>query len=415
MTAPILLPVPPAPIAIQVEELEKTFRTPVHRVSTLKERALHPFRRNRFDERRVLDDVSFKIASGEFFGIVGRNGSGKSTLLKCLAGIYRADSGSIRIAGRLSPFIELGVGFNPDLTARDNVTINAVMMGLTPKEARGRFDDIIAFAELERFVDLKLKNYSSGMQVRLAFSVMVQTDADVLLIDEVLAVGDAAFQQKCFDVFLRLRDEGKTVVLVTHEMGLVERFCHRALLLSGGRIDMIGDPTEVGRAYLAENFGDFRTDRFAQDDDQGAPVHLLDVWISDDANQRVDSIAHGAFMRLHAVFEAHAAIASPAVALWVTTAEGTRAFAMGAREGGAGLADLDPGEHIEVTVEIGNPLATGRYFVGCSMSRGSTAADILVISDRAAEFLVYGGDHVHALVALHHTVEVERGHATLAP
>src|SRR5581483_6004801 len=249
-----------APVAVRVDRLDKMFRLPEHRVHTLKERALHPFRRTSFEKFQVLNGISFEVLQGEFFGIVGRNGSGKSTLLKCLAGIYRADGGKIQVAGRLSPFIELGVGFNPDLTARDNVLINAVMMGLSPKQARERLDDIIAFAELERFVDQKLKNFSSGMQVRLAFSVMVQSDPDVMLIDEVLAVGDAAFQQKCIDVFYRLRSEGKTVVLVTHEMGLVERFCHRAMKLSGGDITHIGDPAEIGRAYMSENFATFASD-----------------------------------------------------------------------------------------------------------------------------------------------------------
>ena len=192
------------------------------------------------DRLQALDDVSFAVAEGEFFGIVGRNGSGKSTLLKCLAGIYKVDRGRIRMRGRLSTFIELGVGFNPDLPARDNVLINGIMLGLSPKEALRRFDAIIDFAELEEFVDLKLKNYSSGMQVRLAFSVMIQVDADVLLIDEVLAVGDAAFQQKCFDVFQRMRDAGKTILFVTHDMAAVNRFCDRAVLLERGRVELIG-------------------------------------------------------------------------------------------------------------------------------------------------------------------------------
>ena len=181
----------PGPLAVSVEGVAKEFRLPHEQVSTLKERALHPFRRTTVDRLHALEDVSFTVGQGEFFGIVGRNGSGKSTLLKCLAGIYRVDRGAIRMRGRLSTFIELGVGFNPDLAARDNVLINGIMLGLSPKEALRRFDAIIAFAELEEFVDLKLKNYSSGMQVRLAFSVMSQVDADVLLIDEVLAVGDA--------------------------------------------------------------------------------------------------------------------------------------------------------------------------------------------------------------------------------
>src|ERR1700759_3822437 len=174
---------PSGPPAIRVDALSKTFRIPHDRAHTLKDRALHPLRRSSFHELHVLKGVSFDVRQGEFFGIVGRNGSGKSTLLKCLAGIYRTDAGTIDVAGKLSPFIELGVGFNPDLPARDNVEINAAMMGLDPKIVQQRFDDIISFGGLERFVDVKLKNFSSGMQVRLAFSVMVHTDPDVMLID----------------------------------------------------------------------------------------------------------------------------------------------------------------------------------------------------------------------------------------
>src|SRR5918999_1694776 len=245
---------PDPSVAVQVADVAKEFRLPHERVHTLKERALHPFRRTGVDLLKALDRVSFAVEEGEFFGIVGRNGSGKSTLLKCLAGIYRVDGGEIRMRGRLSTFIELGVGFNPDLAARDNVLINGIMLGLSPKKALRRFDRIIEFAELEEFVDLKLKNYSSGMQVRLAFSVRIQVDADVLLIDEVLAVGDASFQQKCFDEFQRLRDEGKTIVLVTHDMGAVRRFCHRAMLMERGEAVITGDPERVGSRYLELNF-----------------------------------------------------------------------------------------------------------------------------------------------------------------
>jgi ABC-type polysaccharide/polyol phosphate transport system ATPase subunit len=247
-------PVPGSP-AVVVDHLSKQFVLPHERVNTLKERALHPFRRAGVDRLRALEDVSFTVPEGEFFGIVGRNGSGKSTLLKCLAGIYRADAGTIHMRGRLSTFIELGVGFNPDLAARDNVLINGIMLGLTPKEALRRFDGIIAFAELEEFVDLKLKNYSSGMQVRLAFSVMIQVDADILLIDEVLAVGDASFQQKCFDVFRRMKDEGKTILFVTHDMGAVQRFCDRAMLIERGVVELIDEPSRIGNRYLERNFG----------------------------------------------------------------------------------------------------------------------------------------------------------------
>ncbi len=243
-----------APPPVAVEGVHKRFEIPREQVSTLKERALHPFRRGVTDVLHALRGVSFAVQPGEFFGIVGRNGSGKSTLLKCLAGIYRVDNGAIYVNGRMSTFIELGVGFNPDLPARDNALLNATMLGLSPREARRRFDSVIDFAELREFIDLKIKNYSSGMLVRLAFSVMIHVDAEILLIDEVLAVGDAAFQQKCFDEFERIHASGATVLFVTHDMGAVQRFCNRALLLEHGRPVVLGDPEHVGNRYLELNF-----------------------------------------------------------------------------------------------------------------------------------------------------------------
>ncbi len=197
------MPAPTArggPAAVSIEGVSKTFRLPHQQYSTLKERALHPFRTHRLRRAaRRQGRLAARSPTGEFFGIVGRNGSGKSTLLKCIAGIYGVDAGRISIAGRLSPFIELGVGFNMDLTARDNVIINAIMLGLSRRRPGRASTRSIAFAELEEFIDLKLKNYSSGMLVRLAFATAIQVDAEILLIDEVLAVGDAAFQQKCFE------------------------------------------------------------------------------------------------------------------------------------------------------------------------------------------------------------------------
>src|SRR4051794_3802871 len=239
---------------IVADAVVKSFRVPEERIHTLKERVLHPLRRTRHERFPALNGVSFEVKRGEFFGIAGRNGSGKSTLLKCLAGIYGVDHGRIWVKGRLSTFIELGVGFNPDLAALDNVVLNGIMLGLSPKEARARYDRVIDFAELREFEDLKLKNYSSGMHVRLAFAVAIQVEADILLIDEVLAVGDAAFQQECFDVFNEMRDAGRTIVFVTHDMSSVIRFCHRAPLLERGRAVMLGEPDKVADRYLAVNF-----------------------------------------------------------------------------------------------------------------------------------------------------------------
>lgn len=399
----------PSPLAIQVEGLKKTFRIPKQRAHTLKERALHPFRASEFDEFRVLRGIDFEVCQGDFFGIVGRNGSGKSTLLKCLAGIYRADAGTIRVAGRLSPFIELGVGFNPDLTARDNIIINAVMMGLTPAQARASLGSVIEFAELERFVDLKLKNYSSGMQVRLAFSVMVQSDPDVMLIDEVLAVGDAAFQQKCIDVFYKLRGEGKTIVLVTHEMSLVERFCHRAMMLSEGRIAHIGDPAQVGRAYLTENFQGYTAQH-----SQASPsdiVRVRDAWITDSSGHRVDAVAHGELMRIHVVLEAVDLVREPGIAMWVINEDDVRVFATGARENGERLGDLAAGERLEFSVDLVNPLSSGRYYVGCSVTRGSAGLEALMFNNRCVDFVSYGAN-LHGLVGLDHVAKVTRARAT---
>jgi ABC-type polysaccharide/polyol phosphate transport system ATPase subunit len=282
--------------AIVVEDVHKAFSRPKEQAHTFKERALHPFRRTERDAFEALRGVSFEVAGGEFFGVVGRNGSGKSTLLKCMAGIYGIDSGEVLVDGRLSTFIELGVGFNPELAARDNVILNSIMLGLGKREALDRYERIIAFAELEEFQDVKIKNYSSGMLVRLAFSVMIQVDADVLLIDEVLAVGDASFQQKCFDEFHRLRDEQRTIVFVTHDMSAVERFCDRGMLLERGRIVSIDEPRAIARAYNELNFGRLSSstageahDRFG--DQQSAEIRA--AWFESASGERIAATRAG--------------------------------------------------------------------------------------------------------------------------
>lgn len=234
---------------IEVRDLRKEFRLPHERRDTLREHFLHPFKRVDYERNIALDGVSFEVERGECFGVIGPNGSGKSTLMKLLASIYRQDAGEIVVRGRLSPFIELGVGFDPELTGRDNVRINGTLLGLSKGELERRFDDIIAFAELERFVDQKLKNYSSGMQVRLAYSIAIQVDFDVLLLDEVLAVGDQAFQEKCFATFDRIRSEGKTIVFVSHHLHAVKRVCDRVILLESGRVKAIGDADEAVGQY----------------------------------------------------------------------------------------------------------------------------------------------------------------------
>jgi ABC-type polysaccharide/polyol phosphate transport system ATPase subunit len=235
--------------AIEAVGVSKSFRIPHEQRMHFKEYFMHPLRRTTYERNDALKDVSFSVEAGEFFGIFGPNGSGKSTLLRVLAGIYVPDKGRVRVNDLLSPFIELGVGFNLELNARDNIRINGTLSGLTGRELDKKFDQIFEFSELERFVDQKLKNYSSGMLLRLAYSIAIQIPFDVLLLDEVLAVGDEGFQQKCFATFDRFKDEGKTVVLVTHDLNLLRRFCDRVLLIENGVVRGVGEPDHVIDVY----------------------------------------------------------------------------------------------------------------------------------------------------------------------
>ncbi|MDB5167016.1 MAG: Polysaccharide export ATP-binding protein [Candidatus Saccharibacteria bacterium] len=241
-------------VAISVKDLYKTFRLPHEQSSGLKQTIINAVNRKKgYEIQKALENISFEIKQGDFFAIVGRNGSGKSTLLKLLAGIYIPDKGSVTINGSLTPFIELGVGFNQELTGRENVFLNGALLGFSKRDMQGMYDDIVEFAELERFMDQKLKNYSSGMQVRLAFSIAIRAKTDILLLDEVLAVGDAAFQQKCYDYFEELKKQKKTVVFISHDMGAIRRFCNRAVYVDNGILTHEGTPSEIADIYLEEN------------------------------------------------------------------------------------------------------------------------------------------------------------------
>ena len=297
--------------------------------------------------------------------------SGKSTLLKCLASIYRADAGTIRMAGRLAPFIELGVGFNMELTARENVVLNGVMMGLTKAETRRRLGSIIEFAELEEFVDLKLKNYSSGMLVRLAFSLMMHVDADVLLIDEVLAVGDAAFQQKCADAFHEMKAKGKTIVLVTHSMEIVGTYCDRAMLIDDGQVKLIGGPDEVGRQYLRLNF-----ERDSSVAGRGAraesdQVRLLDIWTEGPSGARGAPIERGEEIVVGVELEF---LRGPRRGRGrVPADERRRRRLLPVRDDDRGRGrDRPPvpaGSRARVRVRLDNPMVSGRYFLHLGVNR----------------------------------------------
>lgn len=400
-----------APPTVAVHNVSKAFRLPHQQYSTLKERALHPFRSTTYDVLQAVDDVSFEVAEGEFFGIVGRNGSGKSTLLKCLAGIYDVDDGQLAVNGRLSPFIELGVGFNMDLTARDNVMINAIMLGLTRQQARERFDDIIAFAELEEFLDLKLKNYSSGMTVRLAFSVAIQVDAEVLLIDEVLAVGDAAFQQKCFAEFHRMKEAGRTILFVTHDMGAVERFCDRAVLLEKGRMVDLGEPAAIARRYNELNFG--RTvHQMSEDDDErfgDQAAQITDAWFENADGERISEAAHGVPFR--AAIEARFAedVTDPVFGFTLRNDVGATIFAVTTdlTHGPTGI--FGAGETIVVRMEFQNLLVPSEYRLTPSIARAGLGADAIDLRADMATVVVHGGHFTGGVVNVPHDFQIERG------
>jgi ABC-type polysaccharide/polyol phosphate transport system ATPase subunit len=396
---------------VVVRDVSKSFHHPHERVHTLKERAVRPFRRRQAERFDALRGVSFAVKQGEFFGILGRNGSGKSTLLKCMAGIYGPDRGEIEIGGRLSTFIELGVGFNPDLAARDNVVLNGIMLGLTPREARARFDAVIEFAELEEFVDLKLKNYSSGMQVRLAFSVMIQVDADVLLIDEVLAVGDAAFQQKCFDVFYRLKEEGKTILFVTHDMPAVQRFCDRAVLLERGVVRLVGDPERVANHYIEVNFGRDRLAGAEPEQDGGerfgsGEAEIVEGWFEDEHGERTTTLAHGARCSVKMRVRFHRTVEDLDVAMLLENDLRQPLFATSTGDGGIRITRSDADTEYLYSITFDNHFAAGRIYASPWVI--ARRSGLLDRRPRVASAVVTSPRNTGGVVEIPHEMSYER-------
>jgi ABC-type polysaccharide/polyol phosphate transport system ATPase subunit len=403
----------PTTPAVSVSHASKTFKLPHQQYHTIKERALHPFRSRTFDVLQAVHDISFDVAQGEFFGVVGRNGSGKSTLLKCIAGIYELDGGAIAVDGRLSPFIELGVGFNPDLAARDNVIINAIMLGLSASEARERFDSIVAFAELEEFMDLKLKNYSSGMQVRLAFAVAIQVDAEILLIDEVLAVGDAAFQAKCFEEFTRLTAEKRTIIFVTHDMGAVERFCNRAMLIDHGGVVDIGDPASIARQYNELNFRPRPTTVGKQPEAEAiaeAPVaEVLSATFESTGGDTVVSAVQGEPLGIRMEVRFHVETDDPSFAMWLRHDLGHIAFATSTLLEHGPTGHFSAGELAIIRLTFDNWLAPGRYSLTAAVARAGAAADYHDAREEISSIIVNAHHTGGGAADLPNRFEIERG------
>jgi ABC-type polysaccharide/polyol phosphate transport system ATPase subunit len=406
-------PIPLSGHAVVAQDISKTFRIPEERTHTLKERALHPLRRSSHETFSALKDISFDVRRGEFFGIAGRNGSGKSTLLKCLAGIYGVDRGLIWMDGRLSTFIELGVGFNPDLAARDNVVLNGIMMGLSPREARARYDAVIDFAELREFEELKLKNYSSGMHVRLAFSVAIQVDADILLVDEVLAVGDASFQQKCFDVFNQMRDSGRTIVFVTHDMGSLNRFCHRALLLEKGEMIHLGEPHEVADRYLEINFGrdpQAAAKRVEEGRGGDGEARIVEAWVEDDRGKRATSLPQGQRITVKALVNFLVDVEDPAAGLYILNEDHIAILVASSSVEHERSGRFRAGESALFSFSFDNVLAPRRYNPLFTLAHRGTGLDLMDRFEGAFSFVVTGPEATGGLVDL--PVEVSVAHSS---
>jgi ABC-type polysaccharide/polyol phosphate transport system ATPase subunit len=399
---------------VVARSVSKSFAVPEERVHTLKERALHPRHRIRKNTFRALNDVSFAVRSGEFFGIAGRNGSGKSTLLKCLAGIYQAE-GDIWRRGRLSTMIELGVGFNQDMAARDNVVMNGIMMGLSPREARKRVDSVIDFAELREFKDLKLKNYSSGMHVRLAFSVAIQVDADILMIDEVLAVGDASFQQKCFDVFNDLRDKGRTIIFVTHDMGALQRFCHRALLLERGNPVYLGEPDEVADRYLELNFGRDPESMGGEPDGHAGDgqARITQVWLENAIGERLSHVPQHERVTLKARVLFKVDVNDPSASLYIYNEEHRAVVITTTWMENERTGQFEAGEEVEFSFTFDNVLAPGRYTPVYQLANRGSGLDMIDRFEGGFSFVVTGPTALGGVVDLPVRSQVTRVGAPL--
>jgi len=365
--------------AISVSGVTKRFRIPLDRSTTLKYRFTHLRSSGRFYDLYALRNVSFDVASGEFLGVIGQNGCGKSTLLKILSRIYVPTSGTVNVTGRISSFLELGVGFNPELTARENVFLNGAILGLRHDELRARLDSIIDFADLRDHVDQKLKNFSSGMQVRLAFSVAIQARAQTLLMDEVLAVGDARFQEKCFDVFWQYKREGKTIVLVTHDLNAVENYCDRVILLDRGQIAAHGPAAEVTAKYR-RLIGETFSEKTSPDDDAiggeatadqrwgSREVMITQVRLLGGDGQTVAAVRSGSMVALEIEFETRTDVDEVVCGMALHRADGLHLAGSNTRLGGLRVKPPARGQRGHVTYVIDKlSLHAGSYLLSASV------------------------------------------------
>ena len=394
-------------IALSLKKVSKDFVLPHEKQNSLKERVLS-FKKPTYEKLHVLKGIDVEIKKGEFFGIVGRNGSGKSTLLKIIGGIYQPTAGEVKVNGTLTPFIELGIGFNPDLTGRENVFLNGAILGLSRKEVKQKYDEIVNFAELEKFMDQKLKNYSSGMQVRLAFSIAIQAHNDILLIDEVLAVGDSNFQKKCFDVFKRIKKEGKTVVFVTHDMGAVQDFCDRAMLINDGNIVTIGKSGEVAHDYNELNIQKAkRQTGLPQNRDKNIfrPVEVSGISTEHDG-KKTSLFRPNQYIDIVVEYTAHEDVTNSIMGITIKDLTGRPIIVTNTKAKHIKTGTLKKDEKRRAIFRIENILSDGSY----SVSPAVASEDAKISYDWIEEawlFDVAGWNFPAALVQPKHTITVE--------
>lgn len=397
--------------AVIVKDLYKTFKLPLEQHSGLKQILVNIFSANRgFEIQRVLSDVSFEIKKGEFFGIVGRNGSGKSTLLKLLAGIYAPDKGLVEVKGSLTPFIELGVGFNPELTGRENVFMNGALLGFGRAEMEEMYDDIVKFAELDKFMDQKLKNYSSGMQVRLAFSIAIRAKTDVLLIDEVLAVGDAAFQAKCFDYFYELKKSDTTVIFVSHDQGSLERFCDRGVLIDKGEVITYGNIKKVLKSYSSIVLEELVDESESEEESVKTEyAEISNVVVRNDKDDKSSKYLYGDLITAEYDIEVKKNITNPifGITIWQKNVDKAILATNTLIDGKDETGTFKKGDKIHFKVTLPRNLNDGEYIVEPAIANES----VTVFYDKqpdAAKFFINGGSNPHSVISFesksHYTV-----------
>ena len=406
---------------VEVSHLRKRFRLPLDKSSTLKYRVTHWRSSSRYRDLIALRDVSFDIPEGQFLGIAGPNGCGKSTLLKILCRIYKADSGYARVNGEFSAFLELGVGFNPELTARENIFLGGAMLGLTRAQLRDKVDEVFAFAELEDFAEQKLKNFSSGMQVRLAFSVAILAQTDLLVMDEVLAVGDASFQEKCFDTFSRYKREGKTIVLVSHDLSSLEEYCDRVLLLNHGEVIADGPATEVTAAYhrmiaehalAAERDLPARLERGDADHVGARAIELVSVSLVDATGRSVRRFDTGSAMTIDIRLLVHRDVGDFVCGIAILRADGLLLAGTNTFLDHVTVSSPPAGEMVSVRYTVDSlPLLAGGYLVQVA-AHNVTGTETYDSADPAASFHINTmGGHV-GMLEMHGRWQVEQEQGT---